>query len=492
MTRNINISFTLKDIEANRCKDSFYYFVIKCFPILNPSTVFINNWHIKYLCGELQREVERINKGIERKYSAIVINLPFRSLKSEIASIMFPVWTWLINSSLKMICVSYSQILSDKFSDAFRRIIDSKWFQYLFGDEFKLIKDNIREVKNNKAGARFASSVTGTITGDGGNINILDDPQSPKLVTSKTGRRATIEFYKNTMSNRLNNVKVDINVIIQQRLHNDDLSGFLIKEHGQDIKRICIPGENTGLQILPNIEEYNFGEIYKNNSFFDGMFGEAQRKYYRDILRNQYNAQFLQNPVSEEGNMFAVKDFPIMSIGEFEIMTRNRNLHPDAFFDGAYTAKKENDPSALAVAYHFEKKVYIMFCESVYINSNELADYIAGECNRNGFTHRSCCYVEPKASGKTVVQQAQKDAKINVLEYKFNDNAGVNINSAKVERANAIKMLVAVVVPTRYVLSTAPANGSPLASKIGLGTVDNLVKLILSFLFAHDFYGNHS
>ena len=102
--------------------------------------LFLLNWHHKYLCDILQEEANRINEN-RPKTKDIVINIPFRSTKSILVTVMFPVWTWIMNPKLRFITASYSADLSIEHATRSRDIITSDWFKDRWGDIFHIKKD---------------------------------------------------------------------------------------------------------------------------------------------------------------------------------------------------------------------------------------------------------------------------------------------------------------------------------------------------------------
>lgn len=90
-----------------------------------------DNWHIKYLCDELSKAGTKVINNAPKDYD-LVINVPPGSTKSRIASIMFPVWLWVNNPTLKLITASYSGDLADDFAIKSRDIIKSKSFRIMY------------------------------------------------------------------------------------------------------------------------------------------------------------------------------------------------------------------------------------------------------------------------------------------------------------------------------------------------------------------------
>ena len=97
-------------IEVKLSEMSFYDFFKLSWHIVEPSVPLSTNWHHKYLCNTLQEEAERIIEG-RPKTKDIVINVPFRSTKSLITTVLFPVWCWIKDPKLRFITASYSACL---------------------------------------------------------------------------------------------------------------------------------------------------------------------------------------------------------------------------------------------------------------------------------------------------------------------------------------------------------------------------------------------
>ena len=89
--------------------------------------------------------------------------------------------------------------------------MESEWFKNIF-DECILSKNQNEKYKfsTTKNGYRFATSVNGTLTGEGGEILIVDDAHNPQNVLNKAYREKTINLFSNTFISILNNKKDDL------------------------------------------------------------------------------------------------------------------------------------------------------------------------------------------------------------------------------------------------------------------------------------------
>tara|TARA_R110002051_G_scaffold324662_1_gene423013 strand:+ start:438 stop:1883 length:1446 start_codon:yes stop_codon:yes gene_type:complete len=400
-------------LEKKLCEISFYEFFKKAWHIVEPSIELSTNWHHKYLCDILQEEAERIIAN-KPKTRDIIINIPFRSTKSLLVTVMFPVWAWIKNPKFRFITASYSADLSIEHATRSRDIITATWFKDRWGDIFHIKKDqNLKaRYENNFLGVRRATSVGGTVTGQGGDFLLVDDPVSPQHAASEVERENANEWYRTTFYSRLNNPLTGIRIIIMQRIHDNDLSGFLLGNGNSRLKynHICIPAELSD-DLKPKILKDNYDE--------DGLFWKD--RFSRDILDDYkqalgtygYAGQLMQTPTPLNSGMIRSDWF---KIDQYKHTTEQTAV--DFVIDPAYTANEKNDPSAL-LAYTFkDNKWQIIDCVNVYKEFPELVKFIPQWVAKNGYTNRSRVYVEPKASGKSIVQTLKKETGLNVREDK--------------------------------------------------------------------------
>ena len=97
-----------------------------------------------------------------------------------------------------------------------------------------------------------------------------------------------------------------------------------------------------------------------------------------------------------------------------------KKIEGDVHFviDPAYTASQQNDPSALMAYKFFDNKWQIIEVQNVRLEFPDLIKHIGRFVHKNGYTSRSKIYVEPKASGKSIVQTLIRETGLNVKEDK--------------------------------------------------------------------------
>tara|TARA_R100000781_G_C4080990_1_gene127691 strand:+ start:594 stop:1871 length:1278 start_codon:yes stop_codon:yes gene_type:complete len=164
-------------------------------------------------------------------------------MKSISVSVALPAWTWTFDPSRKFLFSSYALMLSIRDSVKCRRLIDSQWYKTHFGDSFSLTTDQNQKQRfeNNKTGQRIATSVDGALTGEGGDIIVVDDPHNVREAESGTVREGVLDWWDQAMQTRLNDPKNGAFIIIMQRVHENDLTGHILANEYNDWDHLCLP-----------------------------------------------------------------------------------------------------------------------------------------------------------------------------------------------------------------------------------------------------------
>jgi predicted phage terminase large subunit-like protein len=197
-------------------------FIHKAFATLSPAQVYVRSWFVDAITYQL----ERVRRGELRR---LIINMPPRSLKSIAASVAFPAFVLGHDPSRRIICVSYSGELAKKHSNDFRAVLEARWFRSAFPNtRIGPFKNTETEIELTARGFRLATSVGGTLTGRGGDIIIIDDPLKPDDAMSESKRTGANQWFTNTLLSRLDDKRTGAIVVVMQRVHIDDLTGFLL------------------------------------------------------------------------------------------------------------------------------------------------------------------------------------------------------------------------------------------------------------------------
>lgn len=245
-------------------------------------------------------------------------------------------------------------------------------------------------------------------------IIVVDDPISPKNAESVPFRKSSIEYYTRSLYNRLTPVQYGFRVIVMQRIHEEDLSGYLLKKNPEDYHHICLPAE-IGLNKNA-VKPIELQRIYSEDGLLDPI--RLGKKYLNSFLKvlgsRGYAGQYDQNPSPDAGGILKIDWYDIVRP---ESIIRDQKLEPIHFFiDSAYTEKTENDPTAIMACFRQGNYIYVLDVIEVWMEFPQLLRFIPQYVARFQYSHDSKIFVEPKASGKSIVQQLRDITMLNVIE----------------------------------------------------------------------------
>lgn len=304
------------DIEREKCRRSFRFFFGKAFPTFEPSTALVPNWHIDAICDHLEA-------AVRGEIKRLLISIPSRHLKTAITTVALLPWVWTWNPAWRGIFASYSDKLSVENSIKARKILESPWYKANFCaiDGWSISEDrNTQDAYTNTAGGhRLSFSVGGKGLGQGANGIVCDDPQTTDgvpSVYSKADRERVIRWWFETMTTRVDRATriPYCYIVMQQRLHVDDLIGAIIaRELGYEY--LCLPSEfvpsrrATTYRINP--------ETKQREKFFEDPRTKAGELLFPQIITAEelendkkgmstqaYEAQHQQNPISTANAQF--------------------------------------------------------------------------------------------------------------------------------------------------------------------------------------------
>lgn len=188
----------------------FIMFLRRCLMTLNPGQPFIDNWHIDAIAHQLKL----VTDG---KITRLIINMPPRNLKSLTVSVAFTAFLLGHAPSKRIFCVSYSDELAAKLAADFRAIVTSEWYRRAF--PLMRIKRNVdNEVLTTARGFRKSTSVYGSLTGLGGDMFIIDDPQKALDTLYESNRNRLNQWVTNTLMSRLDSKDKGVIILVMQRI----------------------------------------------------------------------------------------------------------------------------------------------------------------------------------------------------------------------------------------------------------------------------------
>ena len=308
-------------IEREYCERSLTHFIRQAWPVLEPATPYCHGYHIDAICDHLAA----VDRGEIRN---LLINIPPRCMKSLLVSVMWPAWRWALHPTTRWLFASYAQQLSIRDSLKMRRLIESPWYQSLWGDKYALTSDQNAKMRfeNDATGYRIATATGATATGEGGDLVVVDDPHSAAGAGSEAQRQTTLTWWDETMSTRLNDPKTGAKVIVMQRLHERDLSGHVLEQGGYE--HLCLPLEYEPERHCVTGIGWQDWRGEPGELLWPERLGLKERDTkYRELGDYGYSGQFQQRPSPRGGGLFPVDRFEIMH-------------HPPAPKDIQYTVRQ--------------------------------------------------------------------------------------------------------------------------------------------------------
>lgn len=386
-------------------------FAARAFATVNPGAVLVPNWHIDLIS-------EALMSCTRREITRLIINMPPRMLKSQMVSVAWPAWMLGRNPAERIIAASYSSALAIKHSMDSRRLLQSDWYQNLFPWTRLLDGQNERHRFSTSAlGYRLATSVGGTLTGDGGNFLILDDPLNPRQAASTRIRNQVNNWVGQTFLSRLDDKKNGVVVLVMQRLHEDDVTGFLLRQHGARWK----------LLTLPAIAE-NDMEIAIGNQSWQMKRGDVLQKEREDAavltgLRAEigsrvFAAQYQQSPVAEGDSGFFRRSW----WRRYRIAPEGMVVHS---WDTAIKTGQEHDYSVATIwCFSEDGKAYLLHLWRDKVEYPELRRQVLALAEQFPPT---AVLLEDKGSGQGLLQELRRSSRLPLI--------GINPRDDKVTRA---------------------------------------------------------
>ena len=186
------------------------------------------NWHHE----ELAKGLELVEQG---KIRRLIIQMPPRHGKSQLATINFPAWYIGRNPTKEVITACYSADLAQDFGSKTRDLVNSENYHDVFTTRLREDEQARGKWRTVEGGTYISTGVGGPITGRGANILIIDDPfKNREEADSEVIREKIWNWYISTAYTRLE--KDGAIIIIATRWHLDDLIGEFLRRKKKAVK----------------------------------------------------------------------------------------------------------------------------------------------------------------------------------------------------------------------------------------------------------------
>ncbi len=322
--------------------DGLIAFIRHFWHVLEPGRPFVEGWALRTMCKHLTA----VTDG---HITRLLINVPPGSMKSLLVNVFWPAWEWSAKNrpDLRYISFSYASHLTWRDNQKFLDLIESRDFQALYGKRFALKDKSKVKVSNTGTGFKFATSVGGVGTGERGDRVLLDDPHNVKESESDVVRTETVRWFKEAMSNRLNDMTKSVIIVIMQRVHEDDVSGAILADKLGYV-HLCMPMEfepdrrcTTYMRGKPF---WTDPRKFTDECFWPERFDPAAVVMCKLLGEHAFAGQYQQRPEPRGGGLFKRHYWRRWELKEPAL--KLPKLHyVVASLDGAFTEKKENDPS---------------------------------------------------------------------------------------------------------------------------------------------------
>jgi predicted phage terminase large subunit-like protein len=299
-------------LDAVEAEDSLMHYMRLMWPVLEPGTDLVEGQVLDVMAEHL----EAVTKG---KIKRLLINVPPGFSKSLMTDVLWPSWTWGPRGlpHKRFVSWSYAEDLTLRDNKKAKRLIRSEEYQRYWSDRFQLTSLGEKNFSNDHEGFKMVSGVHGQGTGHRGDHLVLDDPHSVAEAESEAKREAALFFFSETLPTRFNSKNSSL-VIIMQRVHEDDISGHILRNE-LGFEHLCLPMEYEHDHPWPSSTSLGFKDwrTEEGELLWPERFDREQVEETKKILRSwggEYAVagQFQQRPVPRGGGMFKRKHLKVV------------------------------------------------------------------------------------------------------------------------------------------------------------------------------------
>ena len=286
--RDIALTLAARDMA----RDDLYFFSRYMFK-LRRGYAWIRADHHAIICDALMR----VFRG---ECKRLIINVPPRYSKTELAVVNFAAWAMGKAPDSEFIHTSYSGTLAANNSFQARELVQYDEYRHIFPEvEIRGDSNAKNEWRTTEGGVFYATGAMGTITGYGagkhrpsfGGAIIIDDPHKADEAKSNVKRRNVIEWFSTTLESRKNSKDTPI-ILIMQRLHQEDLAGWLLNGgNGEKWEHIMLPAlRDDGTALWPEKHDVEtLKRMEASNRFvFAGQYQQRPTVQGGNIMRGDW------------------------------------------------------------------------------------------------------------------------------------------------------------------------------------------------------------
>jgi predicted phage terminase large subunit-like protein len=400
MDRRLEKELKVEMIDA--AKDNLESFFKLAWDYIEPGIPYLDNWHISCICDHLSA----MYRG---EIQNLAVEISPRSSKSSICNVIFPVWVWVNQPEAKFITTAAIDKLAVRDSVRSRRLMQTPWFQDNFaiplGIEFARDQNLKTRYDNTKSGYRIATSIGGAGIGEGFDYLIVDDPHKPAEINSPAAREAVIEWWGGTASTRANTPD-SRRLVIHQRLHEDDLIGYLKKNEAETYDFVTIPMEFEPERKFFTSIGWEDPRTEEGAVFWPERWPKhTLEKLKKSLGEYGASAQLQQNPVPKAGGVIKrdwVKYYSVpfnkFQLCQFELIL------------GSWDLSFSNTGNSYCVGQVWGKRGNNKYLLAQYRDKMDVVQQLqAIRQMKKDFPSIRCMLIEKKANGDAVIRMLQKE-----------------------------------------------------------------------------------
>ncbi len=378
----------------------FSLFLRRVMATVAPATPYVHNWHLDAIIAHLA--------ACERgEVTRLIINLPPRMLKSTLISVAWPAWLLGHRPSERILAASYAQALGLKHSTDCRAVMESAWYQAVFPATRLSDSQNEKEKFATSArGYRRSVSVGGAAIGDGGNFLLIDDPLNALQAHRPTARAAVNTWFDHTWATRLDDKRTGVMVVVMQRLHAEDLSGYLMAKSGWEL--LSLPA------LAPTRMVITRGDFHHVREAGEALHPAREpvsllERLKADIGAANFAAQYQQAPMKLAGSLLRPEWFP-----RFDVLAGQAGEITQSW-DTGIKARAQHDASACATFLLKDGVHHLIDMLVVRHEYPELKRLMM--CHAARFMPTTIL-IEDKASGQSLLQDLRRETDLPVIACK--------------------------------------------------------------------------
>jgi predicted phage terminase large subunit-like protein len=365
----------------------------------------------------------KLQEVVEGKCKRLMIFMPPRHGKSMLASEYLPAYYLGHHPDHYVVCATYGQELADDFGRKVRNLMrDDNYRAILPGVELATDSQASNRFHTTQGGLYYSVGIGGALTGKGAHLLLIDDPVKDRAeAESETSRNKAKDWYRSVARTRL--MPDAAIVVIQTRWHEDDLAGWLLKEHQHEdwevlnLPAIAEPGDTMGRQ--------------EGDALWPEHFPLSELSNLKRAVGNRdWASLYQQRPSAAEGGMFKRANWQwyqpqethpkalVASLGCIRVITA---------WDTAFKAKQQNDYSVGVTIGITKTRYYVL---DVWRDKAEFPDLKRAMVAQFEKWGAHAVVIEDKASGQSLLQELRRETRMPLIALKADTD--------KVSRANAI------------------------------------------------------